>query len=267
MIDDVKMEKVAYDTDIFARVKDIFQKRKKREIETFDVDDNERVSFFNGIKDSTGGKCKASNAKRENEVIKKRRKRSVLATSRSKFSSEFVREKRLAEQKLLELQHKFVRCNKDSGPGAKECMSIYQKFQTLVKEVNEKFHRFDYENFEGNPNPESDIKMKTKEQENLKQKNVVKPPNDVNLQKNNENVGQSYFGDGFYSYSYDKIPRFHEELDGNFDNQQRNLKSMSRNEFQNQGQAISTNKGNQAKVIPVKLPESTGENLIDTMKR
>ncbi|XP_037043608.1 serine protease nudel-like isoform X2 [Bradysia coprophila] len=262
--DDVKMEKVAYETDFFARVKDMFENRKKREIDFYDADDSERVSVFNYIKDSAPGKCKASTGKRSNEAIKKRRKRNVYSTSRKHLNSDFVRDRRRAEQELLELQHKYMQCSKYVGAGAEACIEIYDNFQKLVKEVNEKFHRFSYDNFEAPTNAE-------KESEKIKNKNLdiaqrtnepirPKQPSPVpNIQKNNENVGQTYFGDGVYSYSYNEIPRFHEDLHGNFDGQQRNNKETMFRDDMIPLQRIDTMKSsNDAKSINVKVPEPTG---------
>lgn len=262
------MEKVAYDPDFFTRVKDIFQKRKKRDLDTYDANHGEKVSFFNYIKESSAGKCKASSSQRENEVIKKRRKRNILSASRKRFSSEFAREKRRAEQELLELQHEYVRCNRNTGPKAEECMEINVRFQNLVKEVNEKFHQFSNDNFEDVAKMRRDSKqMKMEKPITPDQTNEVKPAKKVsqvpNLQKNNENVGQAYFGDGFYSYTYDQLPRFHEDLNGNFNSKQRNLKSMSREQtdpFHNQnGPETLIRKENQATNIPVKVPDNIGE--------
>lgn len=259
--DDIKIGKVAYDTDFFTRVKDIFQKRKKREIDLYDANDGEKVSFFDYIKDSTAGKCDASGAQRVNKIIKKRRKRNILSTQRKRFSSEFVREKRRAEQEMLELQHQYMRCNRNARPDTKECRGIYLRFQKLVKEINEKFHQFNDDNFEHLNTMRSESEMiKRQELETNEVEPSIKKGPVPNLQKNNENVGQTFFGDGFYSYSYDQIPKFHEDL---HDSQQRNLKTMSRDEtlpFQNQGRPDTlTNSENQAKNIPVKVPEPIGK--------
>lgn len=261
------MEKVAYNTDFFSSVKDYFQNRKKRELD--DYNDEERVSVFNYIKESSDGKCKASVSKRENEITKKRGKRNIMSTHRKQFSSDFVREKRRAEQELLELQHKYMRCNKNAGQNAPEaCEEIYLRFQKLVKEINEKFHQFNYDNFDELSSMESDAKkIKRKELNSPYQSKEVKPSKEAgqvpNLQKNNEHVGQTFFGDGFYSYTYDQIPKFHEDLHGTFDSKRRNLKTMSREgllPFQNQGRPeTSIVKEDQGKNIPVKVPDPTGE--------
>ncbi len=259
------MEKVPYDTDLLSRVKDIFQNRKKREID-IDADDGEKVSFFNYIKDSTAGKCKASVSKQQNEIKKKRKKRNVFSSSPKHYNSDYLREKRRAEQELLELQHKYVRCNKYAGEGATQCREIYERFKKLVREINEKFHQFDVDNFEDVPNMvDVTEKIQKNEQNVADQTNEVIPPNKGNqipdLQKNNENVGQTFFGDGFYSYTYDKIPKFHEELNGPFNDQQRNLKTTARDSltFQNQIAEQLSNKGDQTKNIPVKVPDPTGD--------
>ncbi|KAG4076599.1 hypothetical protein HA402_001886 [Bradysia odoriphaga] len=254
------MEKVAYETDFLARVKDMFENRKKREIDYYD--DSEMVSVFNYIKDS--GKCKASTVKRGNEAIKKRRKRNVYSTSRKYLNSDFVRDRRRAEQELLELQHKYMQCSKYVGAGAEACIQIYDNFQKLVKEVNEKFHRFSYDNFEASTSTE-------KESEKIKKNNLdvaqrsnepigpKQPSPAPNIQKNNENVGQTYFGDGVYSYSYNEIPRFHEDLHGNFDGQQRNNKETMFRDDVIPLQRIDTMKSSSdAKSINVKVPEPTG---------
>lgn len=265
VVDDVKMEKIPFESDFFTRVKDMFQKRKKRELKTYDSNDGEKVSFFNYIKDASVGKCKASGSQRKNEIIKKRRKRNILSTSRKRLSSNFEREKRNAEQKLLELQHELVRCNKNS-PNAKECMEMSRRFEQLVKEVNEKFHQFTFDNFddfhEMGSNSES---IKIKKLNTPDQTNEVKPSKKSvpNLQKNNENVGKTYFGDGFNSYTYDQIPKFHEDLNGNLASHRTNLKPLYREQtlpFQNQERPETLiHKEDQVKNIPVKVPEPIGE--------
>lgn len=313
--EDVNMEKVAYDPDFFTRVKDIFQKRKKREMDIYDANEGEMVSIFNYIKDSsTAGKCEAPGSQPENEVSKKRRKRNIPTASRIHLTSDYVRDKRRAEQELLELQHKYVRCNNNAGTAhAEECQQIYLNFQRLLKEVNEKFHQFSRDNFEGHnverkptdtanhlngvkahdkvnqvPDLQKNVEVKPakplhqvphpqKKDEKVEAKNAkpmvyhvphpekkeekveVKPAKKANqvpnLQKNMENVGQTFFGDGFYSYTYDQIPKFHEDLHRSFDSPQRNFNSMSRD----QGRLETIQREDQTKNIPVKVPEPTGE--------
>lgn len=255
------MEKVGYDFDIFASVKDLFVPRRKREIDTYNENNDVKMSVFDYLKDSSAdGKCKVSDAKKDQGMIKKRKKRNVFA-SRKHFSNEFVREKRRAEKDLVELQHKMQRCNKYMGENAEQCREMNERFQLMVKEINEKFHQFDYDTFEGNQES-STKKMKSKE--NSAHLNEVIDPKDKHhhLQKSNEIVGQAFFGDGLYSYSYDKIPKFHEDLHESADGHKRNLKTVSRNgEFQNQRPEIVTSKDDPVKTIPVKVPEPTGEIL------
>ena len=156
-----------------------------------------------------------------------------------------------------------MRCNKDAGPDSKECMGIYTKFQKLVKEINEKFHQFDDDNFEYLHKIEMNKKRsERKEQETDIQTNEVEPSTNVDqlpfIQKNKENVGQTFFGDGFYSYTYDQIPKFHEDL---HDGQQRTLTTISREEsIDNQGRPGTLIQKDQSKNIPVNLPEPIGKN-------
>lgn len=257
MSDDVKMEKVAYDTDFFSRVKDIFQSRKKREIDLDDSNDGEKVSVFSYIKSSPSS-CSAGSQK-ENEIIKKRRRRNIMSSQRQRFSSDFLRDKRRAEQEVLQLQHQYMRCNKDVGPDSKVCMGIYTKFQKLVKEINEKFHQFNDDNFEYLNEIEMNKKrIERKEQENDIQTNEVEPFTKVDqlpfIQKNKENVGQTFFGDGFYSYTYDQIPKFHEDL---HDGQQRT--SAREEPIDNQGRPGTIIHKDQSKNIPINVPEPTGK--------
>ncbi|KAJ6641084.1 Serine protease nudel [Pseudolycoriella hygida] len=250
---DVKMEKVAQDTGIFARVRDLFQNRKKRELDVYENDNTEKVSLFDYLKESAAGKCKAPEPK-------KRRKRQVFSSSRKHLSSEFVREKRRAEQELLELQHKYVRCSRTSGSDSEECQGIYTSFQKLVKEINEKFHKFSYDIFgdDGKRYGGSE-KIKRKLSDSVVPLHEAEPPNTVDqrpaLQKTKETVGQAHFGDGLYAYTYDQIPKFHEDLE---QNSQRNLKVASRNEpppFENQ--VVPESKGDQGKTLPVKMRDPT----------
>lgn len=262
MRDDVKVETVDLN-----RMTDLLENRKRREIDDIDAGVGERISIFNHKKDSSPGECKAS--KRENEAMRKRRKRNVFSTSRDHLNSDFVRDKRRAEQELLQLQHKYMQCSKYVGPGEKACIEIYDKFQTLVKEVNEKFHRFSYDHFEAPPNMEKETeKIKKKDpdavQQTKEQKQPKQPSPVPNLQKNIENVGQTYFGDGVYSYSYKDIPKFHEDLEENFDGPQRNNKETSFRDdvLPLQNQRIETVKiSNDGKAIPVKVPEAIGKRL------
>lgn len=271
--DDVKMEKVPYETDFFTQVKDIFQNRKKRELDLHDSDDGERNSFFNYIKESSVDKCDATGSKQGDAVMKKRRKRYIIS-SRKHYNSEYIREKRRAEQELLELQHQYIQCNKNAGPNAlEECNAIYLRFQKFAKEISEKFHQFTIENFNDGTKIENESKkIKRKQLDVVDHINEIKSPKKGDqapyLNKNSENVGQRFFGDGFYSYTYNQLPRFHEDLNENFHDfhQQRKSKSMFNREqtdslpFQTpQRQETVINKDQQAKNIPVKVPEPIGK--------
>lgn len=261
---DVRVEKVQYDTDFMDKV---FERRKKRELDIQHSDDGEKVSFFNYVKEkeSSVGKCKATGSQKENEVIKNRRKRNVFSTNRKRFNSDYAREKRMAEEKLLELQHQYLRCNREAGPNAPDqCKDIYFRFMKFTKEINEKFHQFANDNFEDVIKMENDSKKNKRTQSD--RINEIKSSKQVEqtayLTKNNENVGKTYFGDGFYSYSYDQIPKIHEDLNENFDNfnNKRNREQIGPIPFQTQQRPETTvNTEQQVKNIPVKVPEPTGE--------
>lgn len=260
------MEKIPFDASFLNRVKDIFQSRKRREIDLNHADDGEKRSFFNYIEESSADKCKASEQRKG--MIKKRTKRNLLSPSRKHFDSDLVREKRRAEQELLKLQHQYLKCEA-GATRPEECEFIYLKFKSFAKEVNEKFDQFVSDNFE---------EIKVNDLDTSDKNGKVQAAESSNrlpyLSKNNENVGQTYFGDGFYSYTYDQIPRFHEDLDenfGDFGNQREKSnvmsKSMSRNDPPfNQFHSsppevpeIKQIKVEQGKNIQVKGQEPTGE--------
>lgn len=259
---DVRVEKVQYDTDFMPKV---FERRKRRDLEIRDSDDGEKVSIFNYIKESSVGKCKASGSRKENEVIKNRRKRNVFSASRKHFSSDFAREKRRAEQQLMELQHQYLRCNKNAINAPEECKDIYFKFMQLTKEINEKFHQFATDNFADDVKMENENKKIDKKQTSDGIKEIKSPKKAEQpqiLKKNNENVGKTYFGDGFYSYTYDQIPRFHEDLNEKLDNFNNKQNREQIDQFQTQNRPETTpNTEQQGTNFPVKVPDHTGEDI------